>query len=53
MKIIGIDPGIATTGYGVIEFLGNKFKLIEYGIISTPAKDVLEKRLLMLSRRQR
>lgn len=37
MRIIGIDPGYAITGYGVIEYEGNHFKLVEAGAIETKA----------------
>ncbi len=37
MVILGFDPGLATLGFGVIETDGHKHKMIEYGIISTPA----------------
>jgi len=37
MVIFGIDPGIATVGYGVIEYKANKFKMLEYGTVCTPA----------------
>lgn len=37
MKIIGIDPGYAITGFGVIEYEGNHFKLLEAGAIETKA----------------
>ena len=37
MIIIGIDPGYAITGFGVIEYEGNHFKLIESGSIQTKA----------------
>ena len=37
MLILGFDPGLATLGYGVIESNGFKHKLVNYGIISTPA----------------
>ena len=33
--ILGIDPGIATTGYGLIDSINGSFKLIEYGTIET------------------
>ncbi len=36
MRIIGIDPGIAIMGYGVIDDYGGKFKVLEYGAITTP-----------------
>ncbi|NDC83409.1 crossover junction endodeoxyribonuclease RuvC, partial [bacterium] len=49
MRILGIDPGIATTGYGVIEKLGNKFKVEEYGVITTPAHTPLPRRLAQLA----
>ncbi|HRY60015.1 MAG TPA: crossover junction endodeoxyribonuclease RuvC [Patescibacteria group bacterium] len=38
MKILGIDPGTATTGWGVIKFESGKFKVEGCGCIFTPAK---------------
>lgn len=35
MKILGIDPGYAIVGYGVIEYNANRFKTIDYGAILT------------------
>lgn len=35
MIILGVDPGTATTGYGVIEVKNNSIKLIKFGWIST------------------
>ena len=29
--VIGIDPGLANTGYGIISFSNNRFECIEYG----------------------
>ena len=37
MRIIGIDPGYAITGYSVIEYKGNHFKLLNCGAIETKA----------------
>lgn len=37
MIIIGVDPGYAIVGIGVLEYKGNKFRLLEYGAITTPA----------------
>ena len=37
MRIIGIDPGYAITGFGVIEYTGNHFNLIKSGAIETKA----------------
>lgn len=48
MIILGIDPGIAITGYGVINFEGNKFKVIDYGAALTAAGQPLPERLQSL-----
>lgn len=45
MRILGIDPGYALMGYGVIEQQGNKFKVIDYGSISTEAGTPMPERL--------
>jgi len=44
--ILGIDPGLADTGFGVIEKKGNILKMIDYGCIKTSAQTAPEKRLL-------
>ncbi|NLY46485.1 MAG: crossover junction endodeoxyribonuclease RuvC [Tissierella sp.] len=38
MIVLGIDPGIAIVGYGVIQCVGNSYKPIEYGCITTDSK---------------
>ncbi len=48
MIILGIDPGIAIVGYGVIKYTGNQFKVIDYGAITTPAGMQLPQRLKMI-----
>lgn len=45
MSILGIDPGLGITGYGLIEVKGLKFKLIEAGIIRSSYKVPVEARL--------
>ena len=45
MVILGIDPGLATVGYGLIEKNGNNVKVLDYGIISTSKNDTLPIRL--------
>lgn len=45
MIILGIDPGIAIVGYGVIEVRGNNYKAIEYGCITTDSKLLFPDRL--------
>ena len=37
MIILGIDPGYAIVGYGVVSYLNNNFKPIKYGAVTTPA----------------
>lgn len=49
MRIIGIDPGFAITGYGIIDYNGNKFSVVEVGVITTEADQELSERLLQLS----
>ena len=45
MRILGIDPGLGITGYGVIEVYGKKVKVIEAGVIRSNARHGIEKRL--------
>ena len=46
MLILGIDPGTATTGYGVVDFKNQNFELIDFGLIETNKDGSPEKRLL-------
>jgi len=48
MIILGIDPGLATIGYGVVNKENQNISLIDYGIISTPAKMPLPRRLSII-----
>lgn len=49
MRIVGIDPGLVTTGYGVIDVHGRDATLVEAGVIRTGAPDApLETRLSTL-----
>ncbi|KKP38206.1 MAG: crossover junction endodeoxyribonuclease RuvC, crossover junction endodeoxyribonuclease RuvC [Candidatus Peregrinibacteria bacterium GW2011_GWF2_33_10] len=45
MIILGVDPGTATTGFGIIETSEHDLKLVDYGCISTKANLKLEDRL--------
>lgn len=51
MIILGIDPGIAITGYGVITYEGNKFNTIDYGAIITDNKSSLPERLGIINKK--
>lgn len=48
MLILGIDPGLNTTGYGIIDDSQNKLKFIEAGFIRTSANDSIENRLFKI-----
>ena len=45
MVILGIDPGLALMGYGVIDYTGGKYKVLTYGCISTVAHSPTPQRL--------
>lgn len=45
MKILGIDPGIAIVGYGMIEYQSGRFGVIDYGAVTTKAGMKLSDRL--------
>ncbi|MBO6093705.1 MAG: crossover junction endodeoxyribonuclease RuvC [Oscillospiraceae bacterium] len=49
MRVLGIDPGIATIGFGLIEFENNQIRLMKYGVVTTPAPQNLSSRLLQIS----
>lgn len=48
MRILGIDPGIAIVGFGILEYDNVKFKVIDYGAITSPAHTPVPKRLKMI-----
>lgn len=45
MRILGIDPGIAIVGYGVVDKVGNQYKTVAYDAVTTKAHTPLEDRL--------
>ena len=45
MIILGIDPGIAIVGWGVVDYRGNQFKTLGYGAILTPKEESTQQRL--------
>jgi len=45
MIILGVDPGIAIVGIGIIEYVGNKFSVLNYKAITTTNKNTLPERL--------
>ncbi|HOD06178.1 MAG TPA: crossover junction endodeoxyribonuclease RuvC [Anaerolineaceae bacterium] len=51
MLALGIDPGTAITGYGLVRETADGLAMVDYGVITTPAGESLEKRLLLLYQR--
>lgn len=45
MRIIGIDPGYAIVGFGIIEYENSKFRTVDYGAITTEAGTDFNRRL--------
>lgn len=45
MIILGIDPGYAIVGWGVIEYTANRYSVIDYGAVTTEAKTPFNERL--------
>ena len=48
MRILGIDPGVATIGFGVVNAEGTRLRMESYGTITTPAGLPLATRLLQI-----
>lgn len=51
MKILGIDPGLQKTGWGIILSEGNTLKLIAYGLIKPKISDPLARRLAQIDQK--
>ena len=49
MRILGIDPGYATIGFGVVEAERGQMHMVTYGVITTPAGIPLSRRLYQIS----
>ena len=50
MIILGIDPGLATMGFGVINLERGVYSVLDYGIVSTPKENSLPERLIKLEK---
>lgn len=48
MRILGIDPGVAIVGFGVLDCVGATQKMVQYGAINTPAGMPLAARLTLI-----
>ncbi len=49
-RVLGIDPGLASTGWGIIDSSGTRHQHMDHGTISTSSKELPERRLLILYR---
>ncbi len=48
MRILGIDPGLEHTGWGVIESAGSRISFVAAGVINTKPKDDIARRLVKI-----
>ena len=48
MRILGIDPALTITGYGVVDFNKNKLVLLEAGVIKTSTRQLMPERLKII-----
>lgn len=48
MRLIGLDPGLRLTGWGVIDVEGNRLRHVAHGVVKIPASQSLAERLCML-----
>lgn len=51
MIVIGIDPGTATTGFGIVQKIDNSFCCLGYGVITTDKEKTSASRLLTLNKK--
>jgi crossover junction endodeoxyribonuclease RuvC len=53
MLVLGIDPGTAITGYGLLSAEGSRLEVLDFGVINTPARLELAQRLLIIHQQLR
>ena len=44
-RVIGVDPGLSTTGFGIIDQKAGQTRVVAYGTIKPPSKETLANRL--------
>ena len=49
MRVLGIDPGSETTGWGVVEGDARRYRLVDFGTVKAPARASFASRLLKIS----
>ena len=50
-RVLGIDPGLANTGFGVIDFCNGRYRMVSYGCITTGSEEPHGQRLLAIYNR--
>lgn len=50
-RIVGIDPGLASTGWGVVDFASSRYRLVAYGVIETKKNTPHGERLVIIYNR--
>ena len=50
-RVIGIDPGLANTGFGVVDFCNGRYRMVSYGCITTGSEEPHGQRLLTIYNR--
>ena len=48
MRVLGIDPGSETLGWGVVEGSGSKYAAVDFGVVKASTKQAFSKRLLTM-----
>ena len=48
-RVIGVDPGLTITGFGILDYKGGQIRTIAFGTIKPPAKESLPNRLEYLN----
>ncbi|MBR7063964.1 MAG: crossover junction endodeoxyribonuclease RuvC [Treponema sp.] len=50
-RVIGIDPGLASTGFGIVDYKQGRYRMVSYGVIETASNTPYQTRLLALYNR--
>ena len=48
MRVLGVDPGLETTGYALVDTAGGQMRIVEAGVVRSTAREVLPRRLAAL-----
>ncbi|MBE3589367.1 MAG: crossover junction endodeoxyribonuclease RuvC [Firmicutes bacterium] len=48
MRVLGIDPGTASLGFGVVEAAGGRLRALEHGVVRTSPEEAVQERLLKI-----